>query len=96
MVECDDIHRQFDALANGPLQVGELPAWTRVRGKVAWAVVQGPYHGLSEAWRRFWQMYRDAELGHFDGAPGELYVCPPEMHEADKGARLTTLLFVPL
>jgi hypothetical protein len=96
MAECDDIHRQFDALANGALQVGELPAWTRVQGKVAWYVFQGPYGGMSEGWRQFWHKYRDAKLGHFNGVPGDLYVCPPEMHEADHGAKLTTILFVPL
>jgi hypothetical protein len=48
MAECDDIHRQFDRLANGALQVGELPAWTRVQGKVAWYLFQGPYGGMSD------------------------------------------------
>ena len=41
MAECDEVRRQFDGLANGALQVGELPAWTRVQGKVAWYVFQG-------------------------------------------------------
>ena len=36
----------------------------------------------------------DAKLGHFNGVPGDLYVCPPEAHEADHGAKLTTILFV--
>ncbi len=44
---CGEVHERFDRFANGSIQVGELPAWTRVQGRVAWFAFQGPYSSLS-------------------------------------------------
>ena len=48
-----DIHRQFESLANGDVQIGELPEWLHVRGTCAWYVYQGPYSGLGNARQTF-------------------------------------------
>lgn len=42
------MHKVYDRLANGAVQTGELPEWSRVRGKVAWYVFRGPYKDLGE------------------------------------------------
>ena len=47
MAECDDMHKAFGPLAGGAIQVGELPDWTRIRGRVAWYVYRGPYSEIS-------------------------------------------------
>jgi hypothetical protein len=46
MTCCSDVHKQFDKFADGKVQVGELPKWMHVSGKVAWKVFQGPYNEL--------------------------------------------------
>jgi len=46
MTCCSDVHKQFDKFADGKVQVGELPKWMHVSGKVAWNVFQGPYNEL--------------------------------------------------
>jgi hypothetical protein len=45
-----DLHRQFESLANGDVQVGEMPEWMHVRGRCGWYVYQGPYSSLGDAW----------------------------------------------
>jgi hypothetical protein len=51
---CTDIHKQYDKFANGTVQVGELPEWMHIKGKVAWCVFQGPYSELeSKGFRTF-------------------------------------------
>jgi len=71
MTCCTDVHKQFDRFANGKVQVGELPEWTHVHGKVAWFVYQGPYSELgSEGFNTFG---RDLEKRNLR------WMVPPEM-----------------
>lgn len=49
----EDLHRRFESFANGDVQVGEMPEWMHTRGKCAWYVYQGPYHGLGNAFGTF-------------------------------------------
>jgi hypothetical protein len=96
MTCCDDVHKQFDRLANGKVQIGELPQWTRVTGKVAWYVYQGPYSELgSKGFSTFWQKFGEAKL-KMDGPPGDVYVCSPECHEKDKQAKMLTIIWCPV
>jgi len=46
MTCCTDLHKQYEKFVNGAIQVGELPDWMHVEGKVAWYVYQGPYSEL--------------------------------------------------
>lgn len=48
MTSCEVLHARFDAIASGPLRVGELPESFHLRGRMAWYVYQGPYRELSE------------------------------------------------
>jgi len=84
MTCCTDLHKQYGKLANGPIQVGELPGWMHLNGKVAWYVFQGPYSELGpRGFSDFWKKFSEAKL-KITGAPGDVYICPPECHEADK------------
>lgn len=96
MVACEALHRDYDGLANGDVQVGELPSWTHVRGPVAWYVFQGPYATLSDAWASFMQKALASGVGELVGPPGDLYVCDPLDHLGQTEEKLTTLLWVPL
>ncbi len=96
MSVCDAAHQMFDPLANGDLQVGTLPAWTRVQGKVVWFVWRGPLDLLGEAWAFFHRKVRAAGPGQPDGPPGEVFLCRPEDHAADRQTRLLTILYLPL
>ncbi len=90
------MHKAFDRLANDAIQTGELPAFTRVRGKVAWYVYRGPYADLgAKGWGAFWQKVGAAKLRP-KGAPGDVYVCSPDCHEDDRQAKMLTLLWAPL
>ena len=95
MANCDATHKQYDRLANGAVQVGELPPSTRVKGKVAWYVYQGPYTGLGDAWQEFARKRTAAKL-RGQGSPGDVYVCDPMDHEKDGGKKLLTILWAPL
>jgi hypothetical protein len=96
MRECEEFHKQFDGIASGPLQMGSLPPALRVTGKVAWMVYAGPYRDLGEkGFGAFWPKLRAAKLT-MHGAPGDLYVCPPEVHEAEGGKGMLTILWAPL
>jgi hypothetical protein len=93
---CTDIHKQYDKFANGAVQVGELPEWMHIKGKVAWYVFQGPYSELgSKGFRTFWKKFSEAKL-KMNGAPGDVYICPPESHEADKQAKMLTIIWCPI
>jgi len=90
------MHRQFGALAGGDLRVGELPSWTRIRGRVAWYVYRGPYSELGDkGWRAFWHKFRAAKL-KMAGVPGDLYVCSPDAHTKDEQKDMLTLIFAPV
>lgn len=94
-LRCAAIHAEYDMLANGPLRVGELPAWMNVRGRVVWSVHQGPYDGLGQAWAEFIRKV-GAEYGaRMSGPPGDVYVCDPADHADDTG-RMTTILWSPI
>jgi effector-binding domain-containing protein len=90
-----DIHRQFESFANGDVQVGELPDWLHVHGKCAWYVYQGPYSGLGNAWQTFMGKVHAKGL-QGPSPPGDLYVCDPGEHQADGGAKMMTVFWVPL
>jgi hypothetical protein len=93
---CADVHKQFDRFANGEVQVGKLPEWMHVNGKVAWYVYQGPYSELgSKGFSEFWRKFRAAKL-EVAGPPGDVYVCSPECHEADKQAKMLTVIWCPV
>jgi hypothetical protein len=91
-----DIHKQYDKFANGPIQVGELPKWMHVKGKVAWYVFQGPYSDLGpKGFGAFWKKFSEAKL-KMAGPPGDVYVCSPESHKADKQAKMLTIIWCPV
>lgn len=93
--KCAAIHAEYDRLANGPLQLGELPAWMNVRGRVAWSVYQGSYEGLGLAWAAFMHTVGARYGAKMSGPPGDVYVCDPADHTDDTG-RMTTILFAPV
>ena len=95
MTCCADVHKQFDRFANGKLQVGELPEWMHVSGKVAWYVYQGPYSELPKAFDTFWRKFGEAKV-HMAGPPGDVYVCSPECHVEDRQAKMLTILWCPV
>lgn len=96
MKPCEEVHRTYDRLANGEVQVGELPSWMHVQGKVAWYVFQGPYAALSEAWANFMQQALASDVGAVVGPPGDVYVCDPLDHLEEEQATLTTILWAPV
>ena len=90
------MHKAFGPLAGGAIQVGELPDWTRIRGRVAWYVYRGPYRDLGETgWRVFWHKVTEAKLT-MAGVPGDLYVCSPDAHAGDAQRDMLTLLWAPV
>lgn len=96
MATCEDIHKQYDRFANGPVQAGELPPWMHVHGRVAWYVYAGPYRGLSEGWGTFMRKAHAAHGGELAGPPGDVYVCDPADHEGEAEAKLITIMWAPL
>lgn len=96
MALCDGAHRMLDGIANGEVQVGPLPPWTRVQGKVAWWVAQGPLENLGAAWGTFHGKVGALRPGVPDGPPGDVYACRPEDHVDDQQRRLLTLLYLPI
>ncbi|MFQ5918870.1 MAG: hypothetical protein ACE5I4_02335 [Thermoplasmata archaeon] len=96
MADCGAVHRDYDGLANGDVQVGELPPWTHVEGPVAWYVFQGPYSALSDAWASFMQKALASGVSKPSGPPGDVYVCDPLDHLGEAEEKLTTILWVPL
>ena len=92
---CDDLHKEYDPLANGPAQIGELPLWMNINGKVAWYVHQGPYSELMASWLNF-SKQRHAMNLQMRGPPGEVSVCDPDEHGADGGKRVLTILWAPV
>lgn len=93
---CDGAHRQFDSIANGEVQNGTLPSWTRVQGKVAWWIAKGPLTSLGSAWETFHQKVGQARPGRPDGPPGDVFCCRPEDHASDKQKSLLTILYLPI
>ncbi len=76
--------------------MGELPAYTRVKGRVAWYVYQGPYSEISAmGWDVFWKKFA-ASNHKMEGAPGDVYVCSPGCHKEDNQAKMLTILWAPV
>ncbi len=93
---CEAMHKALDGMANGEIQVGELPAWTHVSGRVAWYVYQGTYADLStKGWDVFWRKFATANL-KMEGAPGDVYACSPGCHKEDRGEKMLTLFWAPV
>lgn len=95
MGRCDALHKDYDRLANAGVNVGELPRWMRVQGKVAWYVFEGPYSRLAEGWDAFHRKVAATKRTDLVGPPGDVYVCDPNEHEADP-EKTITILFMPL
>jgi hypothetical protein len=95
MAACDAAHSELDKLVGKKVQIGTLPPWTRVRGKVAWKVVRGPYSELPGSWMAFMH-----EVGSGSARPsgptGDVYACQPEDHAQDGGSKLLTILYAPV
>lgn len=94
MANCSEAHAQYDPIANGDGQVGSLPDWLRVQGKVFWWVHQGAYQGLGAAWTVFHAKAAGAGVRPA-GPPGEVYVCDPDDHR-DRPEEILTLLWIPV
>jgi hypothetical protein len=47
------VHGEYEGFANGKVQIGSLPGWMHVNGRVARYVFQGPYSQLPQAWMDF-------------------------------------------
>ena len=94
-MKCAEFHRQYNRHANGDVQVGELPPWMHVQGRVAWYVAQGPYSQLSDMWQVFMGKVQGSKVPVL-GPPGDVYVCDPEDHEADAQRTLITILWAPM
>lgn len=90
MANCERAHARFDKVDPGKIHVGELPDWTRVRGKVAWSLFRGEYSGLPEAWVSFAARAMPAGPA---GPAGDVYLCTVGEHDPD---RLLTILYLPL
>ena len=90
-----DFHKEYDRLANGKVQVGELPPWMHVHGRAACYIAQGPYSKLGEMWQEFMRKVRASKLAVI-GPPGDVYVCDPEKHEGDRERTLTTIMWAPM
>ncbi len=96
MTCCESIHKALDAKANGAIQVGELPAWTHVSGRVAWYVYQGTYADMTaNGWEVFWKKFATANL-KMEGAPGDVYACSPGCHKEDRGEKMLTIFWAPV
>lgn len=95
MRHCDQVHRDYDRLANKDVNVGELPTWMHIKGKVAWYVYQGDYGGLGEGWSTFHRKVVAAKVGKPYGPPGDVFVCDPDEHKDDP-KNLITIMFMPL
>ncbi len=96
MASCEALHRAYDKIANGAVQVGELPADMHVRGRMAWYAYAGPYSDIAD---KGWGAFR-RKLGASSmkprGPPGDVYICNPEDHKADHQAKMLTILWAPL
>ena len=96
MSSCSMPHEKWDPIANGPVQVGELPEWMRIRGKLVWYVFQGSYADLGKGWGLFMEKVKASGLQGVTGPPGDIYVCDPEEHPGNLVSTMTTILWAPL
>ncbi len=92
VASCDGAHAFFDKTVGAPVQIGMLPDWTRVKGKVAWRVVKGPYSELPRVWAAFPGEAAKVLRGPPDGPAGDVFLCNPQEHSPD---RLLTVVYLP-
>jgi hypothetical protein len=90
MASCDRAHAEFDQVGTGKIHIGSLPEWTSVHGQVAWSLSKGPYDKLPDAWDSF---MKEAMKHPARGPPGDVYLCTPGEHEAE---RMLTVLYLPV
>jgi hypothetical protein len=95
MRSCERVHVEYEGLANGKIQIGPLPGWMHVNGRVAWYVFQGPYSALPEAWTDFMKKTNSMGPTKLSGPPGDVYVCSPMEHKGDE-EKMITILWTPL
>jgi hypothetical protein len=95
MANCDLAHKEFDPLVEKGVQIGKLPDWTCVGGKVAFRVLRGPYEQLSKAWAEFPSRAIGVARSAPRGPPGDVYLCSP-MDHPDDPAKMLTVLYLPV
>jgi DNA gyrase inhibitor GyrI len=95
MASCDLAHKVFDPQVEKGVQLGRLPDWTCVGGKVAYRVLRGPYEQLPKAWAEFPSDALNAARSAPRGPPGDVYLCTPTDHPGDP-ARMLTVLYLPV
>jgi hypothetical protein len=95
MANCDAAHKEFDAVVERGIQVGKLPVWTCIEGKVAYRVVKGSYELLAKAWTDFPVQALAAARSAPRGPPGDVYVCSPMDHPRDP-SNMLTVLYLPV
>jgi len=78
----EQVHKEYDMKSNGKVEVGVLPSWMRVNGRVAWYVFQGPYTKLPDGWSEFWKKFGDTSK--VAGPPGMCMSAPPQEHKGDE------------
>jgi len=95
MASCDGAHKLFDPLVEKDIQVGTLPAWTCVAGKVAYRVLRGSYDQLPTAWTEFPRRALQQARAAPRGPPGDVYLCGPMDHPVEP-AKMLTVLYIPV
>ena len=94
--KCDKLHAEYDRLANGAVQLGELPGWMNVRGPMCWYVYEGPYDGLGKGWEQYMKKAQAAHGPRLGGPPGDVYACDPTDHPGEKQKDMITILWCPV
>jgi len=92
---CDSAHQQLEPLSPKGIQVGTLPDWVCVQGKVVYKVVRGAYDQLPKEWASFPQQALSTARTAPRGPPGDVYVCGPMDHPKDP-SKMLTILYVPI
>jgi hypothetical protein len=95
MARCDLAHKVFDSQVQKGIQVGKLPDWTCVGGKVVYRVLKGSYEQLPDAWSSFASEAMSVAGSPSRGPPGDVYLCTVMDHPKDP-AKLLTILYVPV
>jgi len=95
MRSCEQVHKEYEKKSNGNVEVGILPAWMRVNGRVAWYVFKGPYSKLPDGWSEYWKKFGQNPSLKVGGPPGDVYVCMPQEHKGDEDSMIT-IFWTPL
>lgn len=95
MRSCEGAHKNYDKHANGKTQVGSLPSWMHVEGRVAWYVFRDSYQMLPDGWTKFMEKVRSLSNIKLAGPPGDVYVCNPMEHKGDEKSMIT-ILWIPV